>query len=74
MLIHPENVTAFEVFVSMRTQWRTGMNGVTGLDYTALPVVEARCGVKKKQRQEVFLAVQVMEDEVLRIMAAKRDR
>lgn len=72
MLIHPENVTAFEVFVSMRTQWRTGMNGVTGLDYAALPMVEARCGVKRKQRQEVFAAVQVMEDEALRIFSKRQ--
>ena len=29
----PENWDAFQVFMIMRSQWRIGMNGRTGLDY-----------------------------------------
>lgn len=55
----------------MLRQWRVGMGGPVGFDYAALPVVEKRVGVKKRDRREVFEAIQVMEDEALRIMAKK---
>lgn len=55
----------------MSGQWRVGMGGPVGLDYVALPVVEKRLGVKKRDRSEVFTALQVMENEALRIMAKK---
>ena len=34
--IWPENVVAYSVFSAMRTQWRIGMMGAVGLDYTPL--------------------------------------
>lgn len=47
------------------------MGGPVGLDYVALPVVEKRLGVKKRERADVFAALQVMENEALRIMTKK---
>ncbi len=48
-------------------QWRTGMGGATGLDYSAVPVVMDMVGVKgKRRRREVFRDVRVMEKEALR--------
>ncbi|WP_072166282.1 DUF1799 domain-containing protein [Erwinia sp. E602] len=35
--VWPDVWPAFGVFRAMSTQWRTGMNGVTGLDYNVLP-------------------------------------
>jgi hypothetical protein len=49
----------------MATQWQisAGMGGAVyhGLNYTALPVVEQRLGVKKRQRADTFARVRVME-------------
>jgi hypothetical protein len=63
--VWPENWTAWEVFAAMATQWTisTGMGGAVyhGLNYVALPVVEARIGVKKRQRADTFARLRVME-------------
>ena len=56
----------------MLTQWRVGMAGATGLDYTALPAVFDLCGIKKKRRADVFDALRVLEGEALRIWSSKR--
>lgn len=51
----------------MATQWMTGgMSGIrTGLNYASLPMAWEACGVKKKDRVEVFEALRVMEDAAL---------
>lgn len=56
-----------QVFMAMQTQWRIGMGGATGLDYSVLPVVEARLNVPKKRRAECFKGLQIIEREVLRV-------
>ncbi len=63
--IWPENWTAVEVFSAMQTQWRAGMGGVVGLDYTALPVVMDLIGTAANERAECFDGVRVMENEAL---------
>jgi len=70
--LFPENEAPLQVFLSMQTQWRIGMNGATGLDYAALPAVLALCGVKRKRRADVFSALRVMEAEALSIWAEQR--
>jgi len=67
------NAEAFSVFNSMSTQWRSGMSGATGLDYTALPVVMDLEGVKVDNRQQVFRDVRTMEQEALRTMADNQE-
>lgn len=68
------NEQSFAVFEGMMTQWRTGMGGATGLDYSAVPVVMDMVGVKgKRRRREVFRDVRVMEKEALRTMAENRE-
>ena len=54
------------VLLAMETQWRTVQGGVTGLDYGVLPMIFSFCGVRKKERNEVISALQVMEQEALR--------
>lgn len=56
-----------QVFMAMQTQWRIGMGGATGLDYSVLPVVEDRLGVPKKRRAECFKGLQMIEREVLSV-------
>lgn len=68
MLVWPENRTALAVFQAMRTQWRVGINGRTGLDYAALPEVWRRCGVSHSQRDDVFNDLQFLELAALAAM------
>ncbi|MNC20056.1 hypothetical protein D3C75_679990 [compost metagenome] len=66
------NWPAFSVFHSMSTQWRVGMGGATGLDYTALPVVAKMIGYKNKDVQDMFPDIQVMENEALITMGENK--
>ncbi|WP_211230895.1 DUF1799 domain-containing protein [Chitinilyticum aquatile] len=65
--VYPENWPALQVFLAMQTQWRVGMAGATGLDYTALPAVFELTGVKKRDRPDTFERLRVLEIETLRV-------
>jgi len=67
-MVWPDNWDAVGVFASMQTQWRIGPAGVTGLDYAGLEGVMRLSGVKKRDRQDVFECVRVMEAEALKAM------
>ncbi|MCU9949857.1 DUF1799 domain-containing protein [Pseudomonas sp. PDM13] len=69
--VYPENWDAFRVFETMRTQWRTGMCGATGLDYTAIPAVFDLLNIPADRRQ-LFGDLRVMEFEALDVMAEQR--
>lgn len=69
--IWPENLLAFEVFGKMRSQWNVGMSGASSLNYAALPLAFKRCKVGKKQFDDVFDAIQVMESAALSQMHKK---
>lgn len=59
------NWNAFNLFHSLTTQWRVGMGGATGLDYSVIPTVGKMLGFKNKQINEMFPDLQVMENEAL---------
>jgi hypothetical protein len=59
------NLPAFNVFCSLMTQWRVGVNGATGLDYNVIPAVGKMMGYKQKQINEMFADIQLMENEAL---------
>jgi hypothetical protein len=59
--VWPDNFLPVNVFMSMTTQWRIGMNGVTGLDYSALEPVMRMMGVSRKKWPEVFQDIGIME-------------
>lgn len=67
----PDNWLPLRIFQSMSTQWRIGMSGASGLDYTALPIVMKLEDVRKKDRRDVFSCVQVLERAALGIIHAK---
>jgi len=71
--VFPENWAAVRVFSLMSTQWRFGMNGAVGLDYAALPVVEARAGVANEDLADLFWAVREMELETLKVFSERRN-
>lgn len=66
ILVWPEHWQALELFTCMLTQWRTGFNGATGLDYAALPVVFELNGIEKEQQRERFDELQIMERAALK--------
>lgn len=65
--IWPENWNAVRVFERAVTQWRHGPRRITGLDYTALPLLFDVLGIAD-DRLEVFDRVRVMESHVLNVI------
>ncbi len=61
--IWPEHWEAVAAFGAMQTQWRIGMGGPTGLDYTALPVVMDMLEIA--DRRQAFDGLIVMERTAL---------
>lgn len=48
-------------FKALRTQWRHGMNGPTGLDYSAIDPVFRHLQVPPEQQSHIFADLQLME-------------
>lgn len=63
--VWPDNMDAVKVFSAMGTQWRTGMSGVTGLDYAVLPSVLRLTAVPRADWPAVFDDLRVMEGAAL---------
>lgn len=55
----------------MRTQWRTGPAGRTGLDYGVLPEVWRRLKVPPGERDEAFAMLGVLEVAALEAMHSR---
>lgn len=56
----------------MSTQWIAGMSGFTGLNYAALAEVWRRVKIPKRERDEVFHHLRVIEVSALNTMHAER--
>lgn len=69
--VWPDNIRAVNVFIAMSTQWRTGMNGATGMDYSALPEVMRMTSIPRRDWSEIFESIRVMEDAALEQMRKK---
>lgn len=65
ILVWDINWNTFQLFNALTTQWRVGMGGATGLDYSVIPSVGKMLGLKNKQINEAFPYLQVMENEAL---------
>jgi len=70
-------VDGWALFIAMDTQWDSvsvGMAGTfrSGLKYQSLPVVAASCGIEYPLTPSVFLDLQTLEREALRIWSARR--
>ncbi|MEQ1976650.1 DUF1799 domain-containing protein [Xenorhabdus sp. SGI240] len=67
--VWPDIWDSYLTFSAMRTQWRVGMNGATGLDYSPLNQVMGYLNIK--DRATVFNNIRVMEVKALEIMHKK---
>lgn len=70
--IWPENWQAVDVFSTCQTQWRIGMSGPTGLDYSAVKAVFDMFGVEDPR--DTLDNVRTMEAQALEIFASKNGR
>jgi hypothetical protein len=56
------------------TQWRVGVGGRSGLDYTAIPVALRLGGVKRSEWAHAFDGIRVMEDAALEFMSDQEEK
>lgn len=76
--VWPDNAAVWRLWEAMETQWQ--VDTVVGLSvvrkvwkrliYEALPVVEQRLGIKKRERARLFEELREMEKEALAVFGA----
>jgi len=70
--VWPENWPAFQLFAELGTQWRTGMNGPTGLDYLVMHRELDDLGLIgeefREERQQLKADIREMEQAALKAM------
>lgn len=70
----PDNVPAWQAWQSVQTQWRAGMGGATGLDYTGVQACLRLQGHRGKRLRKLFAGVQACERATLEVWAEARER
>lgn len=60
------------MFIACATQWRVGMSGPTGLDYSAVQSVFRIMGVLRSDWPQVFDDLRIMEDAALEVMRKEK--
>lgn len=68
----PENEAAFQLWLSLQSQWMVGMSGPTGLNYAGVEVCMRLRGTKKSEQRALFDSIQAMEQAALEAWAAQR--
>jgi hypothetical protein len=69
--IWPENEQAINLFSSISTQWRVGMNGASGLDYNVLFHLMGMMDLPPQKHSQLFGDIRLIESEALNIMNKK---
>lgn len=69
--VWPENQQAYFLFADLRTQWRVGMGGPTGLDYMVLYAKLDRMRLSDEEADDLEGDIRTMEYAALEQMAAK---
>lgn len=69
--IWPENLPAFNLLVFLQTQWITGMNGPTGINYLVMHHKMDRMGLAPEQYDDLERDIQIMEGAALSAMRAE---
>ena len=67
--VWPENWPAVDAFLAVRTQWITGMNGPTALDYTRVRDGLAMAGIETTP--ELFQKLRILESAVLEALSKR---
>ncbi len=68
-----QNWDAFRIFAGLGTQWRVGMNGATGMDYTAVWATLHALVPSARRRNKVFGQIRIMESAALELMSERRE-
>lgn len=66
-----DNLPAYNLFIVMGTQWRVGMGGPYGLDYSALPALWPLMSIRESDRADAFGDLREMESAALEQMNRK---
>ena len=72
LYLWPCNVQAWQCWQGVRTQWRTGMAGATGLDYAGVRAYFDLQGIRGAARRSVFAGIQACEAATLAVWAEQR--
>ena len=70
----PDNLLAWGAWQGVQTQWRVGMGGATGLDYTGVRAWLDEQGGTGPERRDLFAGIQACERATLEVWAEARDR
>lgn len=71
----PCNQTHWALWRELRTQWRMGMGGATGLDYaSAIAHLQCAHNLRGKSLQKAWQAIRACEDGTLEAWAEDADR
>lgn len=70
----PCNVGAWQAFQALRTQWRTGMAGATGLDYAAVIAWLGLQGHRGAAARRLMAGIQACEAGTLQAWAELREQ
>ncbi|NHZ81826.1 hypothetical protein F2P44_21470 [Massilia sp. CCM 8695] len=68
----PDNVAALLLFQYLRTQWRTGAGGPSGLDYTVMHRKMDRMGLAPDDYDQLEHDIQTMEVAALNCIYAEK--
>lgn len=70
----PCNLGAWGLWQELQTQWRVGMAGATGLDYTAVVAHLRASGLRGDAFVAAYEAIREAESETLAVWAEDRER
>lgn len=72
--VWPENWQAYTLFTFLSSQWRMGMGGPTGLDYSVMYRRLDDLEVPKEDREELINSIRTMEFAALEYMDEQRQQ
>ena len=70
----PCNLHAWGLWQELQTQWRVGMAGATGLDYTAVIAHLRASGLRGEPLREAYAAIREAESATLEVWAEEREQ
>ncbi len=65
---------AWACWQGVRTQWRVGMGGVSGLDYAGVRSYLLDQGLTRDERRDVMRGIQACEAATLEVWAEQREQ
>lgn len=72
--VHDDNWTTVLAFRCLQTQWDVAVGATVvyrGLKYKSFPIAAVMVGIKKRDRQMLYLGLRVMEAAALEVMCER---